>query len=206
MPHQSIRLEVIDIARPCPADWTDMRGNDRVRFCNHCSLHVYNLSAMPRAEAERLVSEAEGRLCVRMYRRLDGTVITQDCGGGWRLAAKRLGRFARTATAVVLTAALAPLGLTRWLDAAPTDRASESELCVTPPTQQEPAIMGDMIAPPAPPKPPQVFLGRIAPAKMGQVQAVPLMGAPAPLPPNPPPAATQPVPATPPAATQPATE
>ena len=203
-----IPLEVIDIARPCPADWDEMRGDDQVRFCKHCSLHVYNLSAMSRAEAERLVSENEGRLCVRLYRRLDGTVITRDCEGGWRLAARRVGRFARTATAVVLTAALAPLGLARWLDASPTEKSSSLDptICVTPPQSQEVkgevvAVMGDMVAPPAPVPPPQprAFLGRIAmPAKIGKPAPPPppLMGSPLPLP--------VPAPATQPAATQPA--
>ena len=78
MTRQAVSLEVIDIARPCPADWDAMRGDDQVRFCKHCSLNVYNLSAMTRAQAERLVAEREGRLCIRMYRRLDGTVVTAD--------------------------------------------------------------------------------------------------------------------------------
>jgi len=109
MSRTSIPLDVIDVARPCPADWNEMRGNERVRFCKHCSLHVYNLSAMTRREAERLVAETEGRLCARFYRRADGTVITGDCGGGWSLAAKRLGRWATAATAMLLSA----MGMTR---------------------------------------------------------------------------------------------
>ena len=215
MTRQAVSLEVIDIAKPCPADWDQMRGDEQVRFCRHCSLNVYNLSAMTREAAQRLVAEREGRLCVRMFRRLDGTVVTADCEGAIRLAARRVGRFAKAMTAVVLTAALAPLGFSRWLGAAPTDKsASSPNLCVTPPQPQpqpgvrtgEPvAIMGDMIAPPPPqPQQQQQFLGRIAnPAKLGQM-AAPLMGAPAPLPAPPPAPATQPVtPAAPPAATQP---
>ncbi len=212
MSRQAVSLEVIDIARPCPADWEAMTGDDQVRFCKHCSLNVYNLSAMSRAAAQRLVAEREGRLCVRFYRRLDGTVVTADCDGAIRLAARRVGRFAKAVTAVVLTAALAPLGFSRWLGAAPTDKSSSTPtVCVNPPQPSvrmgEPvAIMGDMVAP-APPQPqPQLqpeqvqFLGRIAnPAKLGQM-AVPLMGAPAPLPAPPPAPATQPANAT----TQPA--
>ena len=222
MSRHAVSLEVIDIARPCPANWDEMRGDDAVRFCKHCSLNVYNLSAMSREAAERLVAEREGKLCVRFYRRLDGTVITRDCEGAWKLAAKRVGRFARAATAVVLTAALAPLGFSRWLGAAPTEKSSSSStpaVCVKPPQQAtevkgEPmAVMGDFAMPvqPPPQQPPQQpqvqFLGRIAnPRKapiMGgmeppQQQPQPLMGAPAPLPAPPP--ATQPAPAT----TQPA--
>ncbi|MEA2733933.1 MAG: hypothetical protein QOE14_384 [Humisphaera sp.] len=185
-----ITLDVIDIAKPCPADWDEMRGDEQVRFCKHCSLNVYNLSAMSRAAAEQLVAEREGRVCVRFYRRLDGTVITRDCEGGWKLAAKKLGRFARTATAVVLTAALTPLGFSRWLNAAPTDKSSSSSstptVCVKPPEANPRAIMGDMIEPPVP------LQGKmLPPAKMGEMAPVPLMGAPAPLPAIQP-AATQP--------------
>jgi hypothetical protein len=169
-----------------------MRGDDQVRFCKHCSLNVYNLSAMTRDAAERLVAEREGRLCIRMYRRLDGTVVTADCEGAIRLAARRVGRLAKAATAVVLTAALAPLGFSRWLSAAPTDKSSTPPVCVTPP-QPTRAMMGDMVEPPV------QFLGRMKPpAQMGEMVAQPLMGSPAPLPPPPPPS-TQPAPATQPA-------
>jgi len=191
MTRQAVSLEVIDIARPCPANWDQMRGDDQVRFCKHCSLNVYNLSAMTRDAAQQLVAEREGRLCIRMYRRLDGTVVTADCEGALKLAAKRVGRLARAATAVVLTAALAPLGLSRWLSAAPTDKSSTPTVCVTPP-QPTRAMMGDMVEPPV------QLLGKIrGPAKMGEMVAQPLMGSPAPLPPPPPPPpATQPAPAT----------
>jgi hypothetical protein len=33
-------LEDLHIAKPCPVSWADMKGDDRVRFCSHCSLHV----------------------------------------------------------------------------------------------------------------------------------------------------------------------
>lgn len=106
--HTPISLDVIDIPRPCPADWAAMHGNDRVRFCDQCQLHVYNLSALTRDAAEALVTEKEGHLCVRMYRRQDGTVITADCGGGWKLRAKRLGRLTALACAAVLSGIVAP--------------------------------------------------------------------------------------------------
>src|SRR5207237_1961373 len=36
-----------------------------------------------REQAEKLVMNAEGRLCVRFYRRIDGTIITENCPVGW---------------------------------------------------------------------------------------------------------------------------
>ena len=80
-------LDAIDIASPCSAEWDDMTGDDRVRSCADCKLNVYNLSEMSRGEATRTVEAAEGRLCVRFYRRADGTMITRDCPVG--LAALR---------------------------------------------------------------------------------------------------------------------
>jgi hypothetical protein len=72
----------LTIASPCPASWDDMEGDDRVRFCGECELNVYNLSAMTESEALKLIAEREGRVCVRMYKREDGTVMTRDCPVG----------------------------------------------------------------------------------------------------------------------------
>ena len=74
-----IPLEAIEIASPCSADWNAMRGDDRARFCGTCQKNVYNLSNMSRTQAQALVAEKEGKLCVQFYRRADGTVITDDC-------------------------------------------------------------------------------------------------------------------------------
>jgi hypothetical protein len=90
-------LDNIQIASPCPADWNQMFGDERKRFCGDCKLNVYNLSDMTRHEAENLIMSSEGRLCVRFFRRADGTIITKNCPVGWA-AVKR--RAARVATAV----------------------------------------------------------------------------------------------------------
>lgn len=76
-------LKNIRVAAPCPADWNEMYGDERKRFCSECKLNVYNLSGMTRREAERLIVNAEGRLCVRFFRRADGTVLTKNCPVGW---------------------------------------------------------------------------------------------------------------------------
>jgi len=72
-------LNNLKVASPCSQDWEAMIGNERKRFCGDCKLNVYNLSGMTRAEAENLLINSEGRLCVRFYKRADGTVLTQDC-------------------------------------------------------------------------------------------------------------------------------
>src|SRR6187549_3287824 len=82
-------LTNIRIASPCSADWEQMYGDDRKRFCGDCKLNVYNLSGMSLEEAEGLIMNAEGRLCVRFYKRRDGTVITGDCPVGWARVKQR---------------------------------------------------------------------------------------------------------------------
>jgi hypothetical protein len=66
-----------------------MPGDDRVRHCPECARSVFNLSGMTRAAAEELVLGAEGRVCIRFYRRPDGTVMTADCPVGQRRAWRR---------------------------------------------------------------------------------------------------------------------
>lgn len=83
-------LEQIRIAEPCNASWDRMQGDEQVRFCGECRKNVYSLSAMSRAEAEALVYETEGRVCVRFYQRRDGTVLTDNCPVGVRKARRWL--------------------------------------------------------------------------------------------------------------------
>jgi hypothetical protein len=82
-------LDNIRVASPCLADWDAMYGDDRKRFCGDCKLNVYNISGMTRDEAEALFMNAEGRLCVRFYRRADGTILTSDCPVGWAKVKER---------------------------------------------------------------------------------------------------------------------
>lgn len=73
-------LERIEIATPCLAEWEDMQGDDQVRRCAACRHDVFDLSTLDRDEALALLRAREGqRLCVRLYRRPDGRVLTRDC-------------------------------------------------------------------------------------------------------------------------------
>jgi hypothetical protein len=99
-------LDRIEIASPCTASWDEMTGTDRVRFCGQCQLQVYNLSAMSRDEAQRLLGETPERLCVRLYRRTDGTMLTQDCPRGLE-AVRRAACKALVATTAKVAAVLA---------------------------------------------------------------------------------------------------
>jgi hypothetical protein len=78
-------LDQVRVASPCNASWDDMMGDERVRFCLSCEKNVYNLSAMTSTEAEALIeARSGGEICVRYYRRKDGTLMTQDCPVGAR--------------------------------------------------------------------------------------------------------------------------
>lgn len=99
-PQAGLALSNIRIASPCPAEWSKMIGDERVRHCSECNLNVYNLSAMTEREVKKLMEGNRGqRLCARFYRRADGTVLTQDCPWGWRAMQRKVSRVA----GVVLT-------------------------------------------------------------------------------------------------------
>lgn len=102
MPRFDSPLNDIKIASPCPANWDDMYGGGRKRFCGECKLNVYNLSGMTSEEAERLVTNAEGRLCVRFFQRADGSVITADCPVGWARIKQRTRVYATAAFSLVM--------------------------------------------------------------------------------------------------------
>ena len=98
---ESIDLNNLRIASPCPADWEKMVGDERVRHCSECNLNVYNLSAMTERQVQELIAGSRGnRLCARLYRRTDGTVLTQDCPWSFRVLTRKISRLA----AAVLTA------------------------------------------------------------------------------------------------------
>jgi hypothetical protein len=80
-----------------------MEGDERVRFCRQCNLHVYNVASLTSAEAGSLISRTEGRLCARLYRRADGTVLTRDCPVGLAAARRRVARAAGAALAAILS-------------------------------------------------------------------------------------------------------
>jgi len=95
----------IHVASPCTMSWNAMEGSDRTRYCSKCELTVYNLSGMTRGEAEALIRAREGRLCVRLFRRADGTVLTRDCPSGFRAARRRVLAIAASGVAALVTVA-----------------------------------------------------------------------------------------------------
>lgn len=136
-------LENLKIAKPCPANWDAMTGDERVRFCGQCKLHVYNLSGMTRTQAEDLLSKTEGSVCVRLYKRADGTVLTQDCPVG--LAALRR----RVATLTASLFALVAVSFSSFFRAG--DGIDGSKLEGTTTTARDPEV----------PREPRVLMGAV---------------------------------------------
>ena len=79
-------LDLAEIPIPCEVPWDAMPGDEQVRHCGQCKQNVYNVEAFTRAEALRLLG---ARVCLRIYRRPDNTVITSDCRERLRAARKR---------------------------------------------------------------------------------------------------------------------
>lgn len=79
-----------------------MVGSDRVRYCSECNLNVYNFSAMTVEEVQRLLATHEGRLCGRLYRRQDGTIIRRDCPVGSRIVIRRISQVAGVALSAAM--------------------------------------------------------------------------------------------------------
>lgn len=94
----------INIPAPCDADWDSMTGNDQVRFCEHCSLHVNDLSSMTRRKAMDFVARSEGRVCVRFIQKPNGRVLT-------RTMPERLYRIHRRASRLAASAFTATLSI-----------------------------------------------------------------------------------------------
>lgn len=92
-----------------------MAGDEKVRFCGRCKLNVYNLIGLTRQEAADLLERAEGRVCMRLWRRKDGTVLTADCPEGARVRLLR-----RLTMAVAAALAVVCIGLS--VDARALDR------------------------------------------------------------------------------------
>jgi hypothetical protein len=100
-------LDDVRVASPCSESWSEMSGDDRKRFCGKCEKNVYDLSAMTRREAEVFLAMQEGSVCVRFYRRFDGTILTSDCPDGVKRRRRR--RVAALAGAVAGAGMLASL-------------------------------------------------------------------------------------------------
>jgi hypothetical protein len=140
MPARVIPLETIRVASPCEKSWDEMSGDAQRRFCDHCGKHVHNLSAMTRSEAEKLICESAGSLCVRYAMTQTGQVQTLEYQPAAPLLHRRRMWFAFGIFGALAASAVQLFGFTR-----------------TKPPPAVPMVMGE-IAPPIP----AVMQGKVA--------------------------------------------
>ena len=163
------RLPVLDnirVATPCRADWNDMVGDDRVRACAQCDKQVFQLSGMTRAEAEALIVEKNGDLCVRYYQRADGTILLADCSVGGAAARRRkliaAGAAALFAGGVALALVNRPHREPAF-DSVSVAASPESTSAHVSGAEHEGPPPPKPIQPPAPPEPPPMpVMGKMA--------------------------------------------
>ncbi|MBK9620574.1 MAG: hypothetical protein IPO31_15495 [Candidatus Obscuribacter sp.] len=113
-------LDNLRVASPCPKLWGDMEltPEQSVRFCGDCKKNVYDVSKMSRKDAELVLqkacaqqAEGSGRsLCMQLYKRADGTIITDDCPVGLRRM-RDSWRLVKRSAASVIALVLCQLGL-----------------------------------------------------------------------------------------------
>ena len=139
-------LDNIRIASPCSADWNAMHGDERKRFCGDCKLNVYNLSGMTRYDAENLLRLSEGRLCVRYFKRPDGTILTMDCPVGWAKVKQR-GKFIATAAFSLIVSLLGTFFVVSSFRRGPVTMGSVSYATPTPTPAPLMGAMGNIALP-----------------------------------------------------------
>lgn len=83
-PHMRSVQTPFRITAPCPKQWESLTGGEQRRFCEHCQLHVHNLSAMSDDERERFISQTRGLVCIAYELRADGSMVTPT-GSMWLL-------------------------------------------------------------------------------------------------------------------------
>jgi len=66
------------IAKPCPKKWDEMHGTAKKRFCEHCQLHVHNLSEMSERERNDAITRTGGQLCIAYIQRPDGSMAVRS--------------------------------------------------------------------------------------------------------------------------------
>lgn len=103
MNQQNFDVNKLSVAKPCSMSWENMSGDEKTRLCNACDMNIYNLSEMTSHEITSLIQNREGRLCGRIYKRTDGTVMTKDCPVGLRAYRKKISRFAGASFTAILS-------------------------------------------------------------------------------------------------------
>src|SRR4029079_18148159 len=116
--------------------------------------YVYNISELTQDQAESLIEEHEGKMCLRYFQRFEGTTMTKDCAVGWAAFKKRTLLIGGAAAAIVISVfSFLTLGAFAATLAANGVRV-RSPIQVIDEMLFPRAVAGGICAPPAPPAPP----------------------------------------------------
>ena len=171
----------IRIPEPCHEDWGAMHPEGKRRFCDVCTKHVHDLSAMTHAQASDLLRSGDD-VCVRFAMRPDGEVVHRPevahrfarpgagglLGGVRRLAAVVVGATALAASPAMAGSAIAEVeeheekswirqaleAAVDWLEGEPEEVILMGDVAYEPPPPPVPPeieLLGEPVAPPRPP-------------------------------------------------------
>ena len=87
-----MKKQDLQIPEPCDASWEQMRGDQKSRFCSHCTKDVHNLSMLSKDEAAKLLEETGRNLCVQYVHNNEGQIMFRDDKEpSWRLFSQKQG-------------------------------------------------------------------------------------------------------------------
>lgn len=147
---KSLSLDAFVIETPCPMDWDLMEGDERQRFCSRCEKHVFNIAEMTWEEATELISGGD-KICGRIFRRPDGTIVTKECVEPRAKSAPGRFQFSMAALVTLLTASAGVFASAPWIGGKLRPIVSrwfsDSAATAPPPTACGPTMMlGSLVA------------------------------------------------------------
>src|SRR5512145_1650620 len=96
------RLYQLKVVSPCSTDWDRMSGDEKKRFCTECDKFVYDFSQMTRRQVEAIVSIYQGRMCARITRLPDGSLLTLETPQAHPMVARRASPVVNATLAAIL--------------------------------------------------------------------------------------------------------
>src|SRR5262245_2420756 len=96
------KLDQLHVVSPCSTGWDRMSGDEKKRFCSECNKFVYDFSQMTRRQVEAIVSVHRGRMCARITRRPDGSLVTLEAPPVDPIVARRASPVVNATLAAIL--------------------------------------------------------------------------------------------------------
>lgn len=75
------KIQSYFVASPCSVSWSDMTGDEAVRYCGECKLNIHNLSSLSDDQVVALIDRKRSgeRICTYFYRDQSGAIVTDNC-------------------------------------------------------------------------------------------------------------------------------